>query len=56
MKVVFTKGEYSVVRTESYGFRCSSLEVSWEVKKGEEFVSSALRLKDAKKIIEMLTK
>jgi hypothetical protein len=54
-KTVFTCGEWSIVRVESYGFRCNSLSVSWHIYRNDKFVSSALQLKKAKQLIALIS-
>lgn len=54
-KTVFTDGNYSIVRVRSYGFGCNSLSTSWEIHLDGQFLASTLTLKDAKKLIKILT-
>jgi len=54
-KTVFTCGEWSIVRVESYWFRCNSLSVSWDIYRNDKFVSSSLRLNKAKKLIAFIS-
>ena len=56
-KTVFTSGEYSIVRIQSYGFRCNTLSSDWEVMHNGQCIGNYLRLKDAKKFLQtVLTK
>jgi len=50
-KTVFTANEISIVRVQSYGFRCNTLSSDWEVHMNGVKVQNFLRLKDAKKAI-----
>jgi len=54
-KTVLTIGAYSIVRVQSYGFRCNTLSSEWEVMHNGECIGYYLRLKDAKKYIQSLT-
>jgi hypothetical protein len=51
-KTVFTSGEYSIVRVQSYGFCCNTLSSDWDVMHNGQFISHFLRLKDAKKFLQ----
>tara|TARA_R110002126_G_scaffold13144_6_gene57452 strand:- start:630 stop:812 length:183 start_codon:yes stop_codon:yes gene_type:complete len=54
-KTVLTVGAYSIVRIQSYGFRCNTLSSEWEVMQNGECIGHYIRLKDAKKYIQSLT-
>jgi len=51
-KTVYTQGAWSIVRTISYGFNCNTETPSWTVEFDGKFYCSALRKKDAMKIIQ----
>jgi len=53
-KTVLTVGAYSIVRIQSYGFRCNTLSSEWEVMHEGKCIAYCLRLKDAKKYIQSL--
>jgi hypothetical protein len=53
-KTVLTIGAYSIVRVQSYGFRCNTLSSEWEVMHNGECIGNYIRLKDAKKYIQSL--
>ena len=53
-KTVLTIGAYSIVRIQSYGFRCNTLSSEWEVMHDGKCISRYIRLKDAKKYIKSL--
>jgi hypothetical protein len=51
-KTVFTSGDFTIVRVQSYGFRCNTLSSEWEVIQNGERIGYHLRLKDAKKFLQ----
>jgi hypothetical protein len=53
-KTVLTVGAYSIVRVQSYGFRCNTLSSEWEVMHEGKCIAYYIRLKDAKKYIQSL--
>lgn len=53
-KTVFTKDQISIVRVQSYGFRCNTLSTSWEIYVDGNQTATCIRLKDAKKLIALL--
>jgi hypothetical protein len=54
IKTIFTSGtgEFTIVRTQAYGFRCNTLSSSWEIKRNGECIGTFIRLKDAKKYLQ----
>ena len=55
-KTVFTSatGEFTIVRVQSYGFRCNTLSSDWEVMQNGQCIGNYLRLKDAKKFLQTI--
>jgi hypothetical protein len=53
-KTVFTSatGKFTIVRIQSYGFRCNTLSSEWEVMQNGTCIGNFLRLKDAKKFFQ----